>query len=369
MKSSRIFLAACLMLAMAASCSRKAVVEGVLEGAAGKEVVVRLLDVNTFKVLDTLKTSPEGRFSFKTEIAEGQPEFVYLYYGPVRVASLLLERGDRVKVSADTLGHYSVEGSEESARLSVVENDLSAFASEFTRAVDEGDGKQIAQIYTQYYRTAVKYVVANPYSLTCIPVLYQQVAENLPLFSQDTDAIHFRRVCDSLKTVYPDSKYVKALEKETVRREQYMNMAGMVSSAAEVGYPELNLPGVKGEKVSLSGVDARCVLVHFWSAADAAQKMFNLDVLMPLYQSYHQKGFEIYAVCVDTDKATWAAAVKAQQLPWINVNDGMGAASTAVSLYNVRQLPQSILISDGEIVESTISGEAGLRRALDRLLR
>ena len=368
MKSYR-FLFAALAFAVLASCSPKATVEGVLEGAGDRELVVRQLDVNSYKVLDTLKTSADGHFTFKTEVAAGDPEFIYLFYGPVRVASLLLERGDRVSVHADTLGHYSVEGSDECAKLAEVEANLAAFSSEFKRAVDSGDGKLISGTYVDYYRTAVKYVVANPYSLTCIPVLYQQVAENLPLFSQDTDAIHFRRVCDSLKTVYPDSKYVKALEKETVRREQYMNMSNMVSEASEVGFPELNLPNEKGEKVSLAGVDAKAVMVHFWSAADAAQKMFNLDVLKPVYEKYHSRGFEIYSVCVDADKATWAAAVKAQQLPWINVCDGLGAASTALSLYNVRQLPTSILIADGELVDATISGEAGLRKTLDRVLR
>lgn len=368
MKSCRFFLAVFAVL-FAASCSQKASVDGTLEGAGDREVVVRLLEVNSYKVLDTLKTSPSGQFSFKVDVPAGQPEFVYLFYGPTRVASLLLERGDRVKVSADTLGHYTVEGSEESSRLAGVEADLAAFASEFTRAVDSGDGKLVAKTYLDYYRSAVKYVVANPYSLTCIPVLYQQVAENLPLFSQDTDAIHFRRVCDSLKTVYPDSKYVKALEKETVRREQYMNMSNMVSEASEVGFPELNLPNDKGVKVSLAGVEAKAVMVHFWSAADAEQKMFNLDVLKPVYEKYHSRGFEIYAVCVDTDKASWAATVKAQQLPWINVCDGLGASSTSLALYNVRSLPTSILIADGELVDSRLSGEAGLRKVLDRILR
>ena len=49
MKSYR-FLFAVLTLAVLASCSPKATVEGVLEGAGERELVVRLLDVNSYKI-------------------------------------------------------------------------------------------------------------------------------------------------------------------------------------------------------------------------------------------------------------------------------------------------------------------------------
>ena len=60
----------------------------------------------------------------------------------------------------------------------------------------------------------MKYVITNSKSLTVIPVFYQYVGEGFPVFSQESDAIVFNSVLDSLKTVYPESKYVKALEAE-----------------------------------------------------------------------------------------------------------------------------------------------------------
>ena len=100
--------------------------EGVLEGAASSDVVVKLLNVNRYEILDTVKTDASGHFAYKVEVEKGQPEFVYLFHGTAKVASLLLEAGDKVSVQADTLGNFSVKGSEESVRLAQVEKDHAA---------------------------------------------------------------------------------------------------------------------------------------------------------------------------------------------------------------------------------------------------
>ena len=111
------------------------------------------------------------------------------------------------------------------------------------------------------------------------------------------------------------------------------------------------------------------VLLHFWDATDAAQKMLNIDTLLPVWKEYHDRGFEIYAVCVSPDKAAWGSVVNSQKLPWINLNDGLGAASPAVVTYGVTSLPNSLLIVDGQLSTEPVKGAAGLRKVLDRELR
>jgi len=380
MKSYRITLVAALTLAAAVSCSESAKVEGVLSDAPGKNVVVRLLDVNTYKTLDTLSVGPEGNFSCKIDVAEGRPEFVYLFYGDTKIASLLLMKGDKVKVTCDTLGRYSVEGSPESVLLQGVEQRFASFASDMTGLVEELDDPQltpsqktelnaaITKLYISHYREDVRYVTTNKGSLTCIPVLYETLNEYSPIFGQPTDALHFRNVCDSLKTLYPESRYVKALEQETVRRENVLGLGNRLSNASEAGFPDVTLPDVKGEKVALSSVDAKVILLHFWDASEPTQKMLNIEELLPLYEEFHPRGFEIYSVCVTPDKASWASVVKAQKLPWINVNDGKGGASYAVGIYNVSSVPTSYIIADGSILPGPVSGGEGLRKELVKLL-
>ena len=121
-------------------------------------------------------------------------------------------------------------------------------------------------------------------------------------------------------------------------------------------------------KVRLSDVDAKVIILHFWSPSDALQKMFNLDVLKPVYEDYHSRGLEIYQVALDADKAGWARTVKDQGLEWINVCDVQGYASTAARLYNVNSLPVSFVIAEGDMTAGKFTDEKSLRRLLDRLL-
>ena len=362
-------LLAAAVLVAASSCSDKAYVKGTLTGAHDTQVVVKQLSGNTLVAMDTLKTDASGAYSCKIDVLKGQPQFVYFFKGDTKVASLLLQKGDKVKVVSDTLGKYSVEGSGESEKLRQVEEDFSAFLDKFSADAAAGDNAAASKDYIDYYRGRVKYIMTNSKSLTSIPVLYQKVNENFPIFSQTTDAILIQNVYDSLMTVYPESKYVAALKKEAEKRFNIFNLSQQVQNARETSYPDLNLPSVDGTKVKLSDVSSKAVLVYFWQAADAAQKMFNQDVLMPLYNEYHPKGLEIYSVSLDTDKGAWASAVKSQNLPWINVCDGLGAASQAAVLYNIsRGLPVAYLIVDGNLSPDVIKTDKDLRKAVSSKL-
>ena len=347
------------------SCSRKAVVDMSVEALGEEKLALYKMDVANSQLLDTVKTDKNGHFRYSVRVEKGQPEFVYVYRGDVRLASLLLEKPGKVEVKADTLGNYSVIGSESSEQFRLVEKEYADFISQMLSCEDNASA---VKTYVKYYRGRVNFVLQNSKSMVVVPVLFQTLSEGVPVFSQNTDAIVFRQVCDSLKTVYPQSRFVRALESETKARERNLNMAQALSMAQQASFPELCLPDVNSQKVSLSGLNSKVILLHFWTNTDPQQSLFNTDVLKPLYEKYHKKGFEIYSVCVSTDKAAWASVVKNQGLDWINVCDGRGTASSALALYNVKSLPYSLLICDGELESLDIKGEEQLRSLLDKVL-
>lgn len=376
---SKIIAFAAAMTALV-SCGGNARIDGTVADAASSEVIVKLLNSNRYEVLDTVRTDASGHFSYKVDVAEGQPEFIYVFYKDKKIASLLLEAGDKVSVASDTLGRYSVEGSEESVKLSEVEKAYAAALKEFeaiARKMEAASGqaeyeqlaKDMTKVYVAYYRDRVKYVMENSQSLTVIPVFYQTLGENLPLFYQNTDAILFRNAADSLEAVYPDSKYVKALRKDAELRFGYLELQERLLDAEEIGYPEIELPGLDGKMIKLSDMDSRVVIVCFWSAAQAQQNMFNIEFFKPLYEQYHKKRLDIYQVSLDVDKTLWATTVKGQNLPWTNVCDSRGAQSPYVSLYNLSAIPAAFIIADGELVDGKVVDEASLKKLLNDLLK
>lgn len=369
MKNSRIVSAALLAASalVLGACSGKGRVSGVIEGAPDSEVVVSLLNVNTLENVDTVRTDSKGHYSVSMEVKKGCPEFVYLYRNGVRVASLLLENGARLKVESDTLGHFSVEGSPEAELYACVENDYNTFLAKMDSLALEGDNAGLSRAYVDYYRGRLKFMAANPYSLANVPVLYQTLASGLPVFNRETDAIYYANVCDSLETVYPDSRYVKALRKTAKERNNLLNLNYRIRNAEQVAFPEISLPDLSGRDVKLSEVEGKVVMLYFW-ALTPEMKMFNIDQLLPIYEEFHRKGLEIYSVALEADKTAWASVVKGQKLPWINVCDTRQQASPVLSLYNVTSLPYAFFIKDGTMMDVTVGNAEEIRRMLAKQL-
>lgn len=367
MRSCRIIAAAVLALALSACQGGKATVDCTVAEAPSASLTVRQLNGTTPVVLDTVKTDAAGRFSYKVKVEKGNPEFIYVYKGDTRLASLLLESGEKAVVEADTLGNYSVSGSDGSALLKEGDDAFRAYVNNLFALSEAGaQPSEIAKEYVRHYREAVKFVMVNNKSLAVIPVLYETIGGSTATFSGLSDALVFRSACDSLKTVYPDSKYVKALEAEAVRRENLMLISNRIKTADERAYPNLRMPSIDGTPAEIDSLDAKAVLVYFWDDREASHKIFNLDVLKPVYEKYNARGLEIYAISVNPDKAAWAQVVKSQDLPWINVNDGLGTASRSLYTFNVASVPAMILLTDSGM--DFIQGEKQLRAKIEKAL-
>ena len=365
MKSFRLLLLAALAVV---SCGKNTQLTGTVSDAPESAIVLKMLDINHFQTVDTLKTNEAGEFLCKLDLEE--PAFMYLFYGDRQIASLLLQKGDKVKVETDTLGAYRTYGSDECVKLQKVENAYNAFLRDLGTILmsEPSPDAAISRRYVEYYRDRVSYVMQNSHSLTVVPVFFQQVNETLPVFSANSDGFIMSTVADSLSTVYPESRWIKALRKEADRRMNLMQLESRIQQAPEIGYFDIDLPGMEGKNIKLSEVETKLTMVYFWSST-AEQKMFNLTNLVPIYEEFHPKGLEIYSVCLDTDKTTWATAVRNQKLPWVNVCDTRGAYSPYVDSYGVTTLPMVWVIKNGVVDPATgISDAASMRAYLKKTL-
>lgn len=319
------------------SCTDKAVVDGRFSAApASGTLLVKTLDGSLMQTLDTVKVEADGSFKYKYDAVKGQPEFVYLYCDQTKVASLLLACGDRVRVECDTLGLWTVSGSEDCEKLREVELRHALVASS-----EVITGRQ----FVDYYRSMVKYVMDNCHSLVVVPVFYQKLGD-YPVFAQASDGILIGNVADSLATVYPESKYVKMLRSVADARDKELSLRMRLSEAQTVEYPEITLPDINGKSASLSALGSEKTLLVFWDAAVPANSLFNQDVLKPLYAKHHASGLEIYAVNANPDKAAWATVVREQGLQWTNVCDTKG---NTLYLYGVSETPTVFVIKKGKL--------------------
>ena len=370
-----IYLAA--LLAFCACSSDKASLKVMVEGAANKNIVLSLLNVSKVDVVDTLKTDAAGKASVKIDLPYKSPNFYYLDYNGIRIASLLLAPGDRAKVEVDSNGrNLKISGSKESELLQSVDaainkgqKSFDSLSVQLITCNEIGDTEsvkrlrvELGRLYVNQKQAAVKHLVKNPYSFTNLRNLYREFNENFPLFSELTDGVYFRQLADSLQTLYPNSPYVAALDKEAISLFNEMDLSYRMKDATQINFPEIALPDTNAEVRSLTDLSGKPFILLFWDPSDNNQKMFNAE-LEKIYNQFSGRGLQIYSVCVGTDKAYWNSIVN--RFPWINVCDGKGASSPVLVQYNVTKLPSMFIFNkDGEIVGKDIFDNKGLVKAV-----
>lgn len=121
--------------------------------------------------------------------------------------------------------------------------------------------------------------------------------------------------------------------------------------------PEIELPGTKDSIIRLSSLNGKVVLIDFWASWCGPCRAAN-PYLQKLYSKYKDKGFEIFAVSLDTKSTEWLKAIKQDKLRYTQVIDNSGWRSKVAERYFVDQLPTSFLLDrTGKIVAIDLEGK------------
>lgn len=371
----KIISLASIFVVLMVSCNRnnKIEIKGTINNAEGKELMFKELLVNGTTDIEKIKLDKKGSFRFKTE--SDLPRFYYLLLSKDNFITLLINPGSDVEVVADAsdLKNAKINGSIESQqiqmlskRLEETKSKLISLGKEYEKLTEQkADESKFAKINQQYTMeinnlrdSSIAFIIKNLDNMASIMVLYQKFDEENYVLYKNRDLQYIKLVSDALEKKYPNSPHVKALlaDKENLlkRYNQLLTqkkLEELTKTKKVSGIPEIALPNINGDTISLNNLKAKYKLLCFWATWSQESIQRNLE-LIPLYKQYQKKGFEIYMVSLDTKDDIWKKAIDFDQLPWINVIDKSGRTSYIAKIYNVRELPTLYLINGNDEIVS-----------------
>jgi peroxiredoxin len=345
------------------SCDRPNTVKisGTIDSGSGNTVYLEKIEVNSTKLVDSLKINSREQFSFN--IREIQyPSFYNLKMGNRNFITLLVEPGEKIHLealSSDLLASSVIQGSPGSEALQKLSlqlrNTLSQLLSLFREvdlAIEETEKTRIEEkidsVLTSQRRYSIGFILENMESLASITALYQKYDEDNWVLDELRDLQYLKIVSESLVKIWPESPHVKALVKDAEGKLGDYNLALMMAAAGDQNvtesyYPDIALPTPDGDTLSISSLQARYVLVIFSASWDRASVRHDLG-FKPVYKNFKDKGFEIYQVSLERNTQEWFRSITFNEFDWQHVSELSMLNSRAASLYNVSNIPASFLI-------------------------
>jgi thiol-disulfide isomerase/thioredoxin len=127
--------------------------------------------------------------------------------------------------------------------------------------------------------------------------------------------------------------------------------------------PDIVVSGKSGGSIRLSSLRGKYVLVDFWASFCSPCRKENSN-LTSIYSKFKNatfkegKGFEVFQVSLDKNKAVWLSAVKKDGLIFAYQGiDSLSYASPSAKKYGVTSLPSNFLIDPkGKIIKKDLRG-------------
>ena len=162
-----------------------------------------------------------------------------------------------------------------------------------------------------------------------------------------------------IKTDYPTSKIASRVDM-MLDQISKQGEAKKIQAALKPGstFPDFDVKGLDGKPLSVAGEKGKVVLIDFW-ATWCGPCRAELPNVIDTYKKYHDKGFDIIGVSLDSDRDKLDDFLKKQDgMSWPQFFDGQGWGNELAKKYGVEAIPFTVLIGpDGKIIGTDLRGE------------
>lgn len=161
----------------------------------------------------------------------------------------------------------------------------------------------------------------------------------------------------------PPSKKQFTLELDEQTRETAaegtMNSSNSQTKVAgSFTYEDFVMADMDGKTVLSKDITSKSkyTFIDFWASWCTPCRAQGRE-LIPMYNKYKSKGFDVIAVSLDTDAEAWKKASQVDGYTWTNLSDLKGFESPMSKKYNIMAIPRNLLIDHkGNIVAMDLHG-------------
>lgn len=120
--------------------------------------------------------------------------------------------------------------------------------------------------------------------------------------------------------------------------------------------PNLMLKDTSEKYQSLYAIKSPFTLLLFWDP-DCGHCKKSMPFIIDAYTKYKAQGFEVYAVCTETERDKWIKFINEHHLNWLNVAD-IELHNDFRTLYDISSTPKLFLLNNQkEILAKQMGGE------------
>ncbi|QJB36984.1 TlpA family protein disulfide reductase [Chitinophaga oryzae] len=136
--------------------------------------------------------------------------------------------------------------------------------------------------------------------------------------------------------------------------------AGPSKETVAFEYEDFKMADMEGKTIASKNITSKnkYTFIDFWASWCAPCRAQGRE-LIPIYNNYKSKGFDVIAISLDTDVKAWKKATQADGYTWTNLSDLKGFESPISKKYNIIAIPRNLLIDrKGNIIAMDLHGKA-----------
>ncbi len=371
-----------ITLTLVACSNSTAYISGRLEGAEREATKIYLIEPVTLqevaasylgKVIDSAIINSDGGFEFHNPPKSTGPVLLELAIQPSGNAANYLQTDDptmsnympilwqsgrslQIKASLNSFQKsFSIENPSAINKALLDLRDINEKAYQTYLAGKQWQLEEDDQLLEkehailQYQTQLIKFADTTQYLIPALVALRWVSPEN----NYERVPEFLVRQCNKWKEKEPDHPWVKELCKES----DPSNLPVLVGDV----FPNLRLPMLTKDTVLLQSlIGNKLTIIDLWASWCAPCRKENREVLLPVWNEYHNKGLQIVAYALESDETTWRDAAESDGANhWLQASDLQGDDALFLKKIRVQTIPANFILDDkGVVIAKNVHGEA-----------